>query len=156
MEQHQLNKNEMSVNEYYNILGLHAGCGVEEIKKAYRKKAREFHPDINPSPSAKDMFILITEAYEFLLTYSEKAVSDAEAYNRAMEDWRKYRQARSRQRANAYARTSYVRFKNTNFYKTIEDFRWYDHYFFAGSFCDGACDLDCRLYLQDPSSDPRP
>ncbi|MGD0582068.1 MAG: DnaJ domain-containing protein [Bacteroidales bacterium] len=112
----------MSVNEYYNILGLHAGCGVEEIKKAYRKKAREFHPDINPSPSAKDMFILITEAYEFLLTYSEKAVSDAEAYNRAMEDWRKYRQARSRQRANAYARTSYVRFKNTNFYKTSRIF----------------------------------
>jgi uncharacterized membrane protein len=122
MEQYQLSTNKMTINDYYNILGLHKGCNVEEIKKAYRKKAREFHPDINPSPSAKDMFILITEAYEFLLTYSDKTVRDAEAYDRAMEDWRKYRQARSRHRANVYARTSYVRFKNTNFYKTTRIF----------------------------------
>jgi hypothetical protein len=112
----------MTINDYYNILGLQRGSSVEEIKKAYRKKAREFHPDINPSPSAKDMFILITEAYEFLLTYSARAEKDSEAYNRAMDDWRKYRQDRSRQRAKVYAQTSYVRFKNTNFYKTTRIF----------------------------------
>jgi len=107
----------MTINDYYSILGLQHGSSVDEIKKAYRKKAREFHPDINPSSSAKDMFILITEAYEFLLTYSDRVSRDDEAYNRAMEDWRKYRQARSQHRAKVYAQTSYVRFKNTKFYK---------------------------------------
>jgi hypothetical protein len=39
-----------------------------------------------------------------------------------MEDWRKYRQDRSRQKARVYAQTSYVRFKNTKFYKTTRIF----------------------------------
>jgi formate hydrogenlyase subunit 3/multisubunit Na+/H+ antiporter MnhD subunit len=39
-----------------------------------------------------------------------------------MEDWRKYRQYRSRKRASAYARTSYGAFKNTRFYKTTRIF----------------------------------
>jgi hypothetical protein len=112
----------MTISDYYKILGLHPGCNVDEIKKAYRKKAREFHPDINPSPSAKDMFISITEAYEFLITYSQRVTSNDEAYNRAMDDWRKYRQARSRYRAKVYAQTSYVRFRNTKFYKTTRIF----------------------------------
>jgi hypothetical protein len=112
----------MTVSEYYKVLGLGTGASKEEIKKAYRKKARAFHPDINPLPEAKDLFIEITEAYEFLLTYREKLENDEEALNQAMEDWRKYRQDRSRKRARVYAQASYPRFKNTNFYKTTRIF----------------------------------
>jgi Mg2+ and Co2+ transporter CorA len=108
----------MTLTDYYEILGLPASSSVEEIKKAYRKKARIYHPDINPSPDAKDIFISITEAYEFLISNHEKIQTDDEAYQEAMEDWRKYRQTRSRKRATAYARTSFVTFKNTRFYKT--------------------------------------
>ncbi len=43
---------------------------------------------------------------------------DDEAFRKAMDDWRKYRQVRSRMRANAYARASYVRFRKTRFYRT--------------------------------------
>jgi hypothetical protein len=113
---------QMTTSYYYKALGLNTGATVDEIKKAYRKKARECHPDINSSPDAKDMFIMITEAYEFLLTYQSKLTSDDEAYRQAMEDWRKYRQDRSRHRAKVYAQASYVRFKNTNFYKTTRIF----------------------------------
>jgi hypothetical protein len=112
----------MNISDYYNVLGLNSGSTADEIKRAYRKKARECHPDINPSPDAKDIFIMVTEAYEFLLTYREKIASDDQAYQQAMEDWRKYRQDRSRRRANVYARASYPRFKNTNFYKTTRIF----------------------------------
>jgi len=112
----------MSVNEYYRILDLRPGCTADEIKKAYRKKAREFHPDINQDPSAKDKFILATEAYEFLLTYNQRLRRESEAFDRTMDDWRKYRQARSRQRARVYAQTSYMRFRNTNFYRTTRIF----------------------------------
>jgi hypothetical protein len=108
----------MTLKDYYEILGLHSGASVEDIKKAYRKKARLYHPDINPDPEAKEMFISVTEAYEFLLTWHEKVISDDESYRRAMEDWRKYRQVRSRKRATIYARTSYGTFKSTKFYKS--------------------------------------
>jgi hypothetical protein len=112
----------VTIADYYKILDLHAGCSVEEIKKAYRKKAREFHPDINHSEDAKDMFITITEAYEFLMTYFDRIASNERDFNQAMEDWRKYRQTRSRQKARVYSQTTYVRFKNTNFYKTTRIF----------------------------------
>jgi len=110
----------MTIKDYYDILGIPSCASVEDIKKAYRKKARLYHPDINPDPEAKDMFISITEAYEFLITSHEKICSDEEAYRKAMDDWRKYRQDRSRQRAKVYARASYATFTNTKFYKTTK------------------------------------
>lgn len=112
----------MTIKDYYNVLGLASNSSIEEIKKAYRKKARLYHPDINPAPDAKEMFIGITEAYEFLIAYQGKIASDEDAYKRAMDDWRKYRQDRSQQRASAYARTSYATFKKTKFYKTTRIF----------------------------------
>jgi hypothetical protein len=112
----------LTTSDYYRVLDLQRGCSLDEIKKAYRKKAREYHPDINHAPEAKDMFILVTEAYEFLISNFKRVKSDAEAYGRAMEDWRKYRQTRARHRARVYSRTSYVRFRNTNFYKSTRIF----------------------------------
>jgi len=112
----------MSPDNYFEILGIPHDSSIDEIKKAYRKLARLYHPDINHSPDAKDKFICITEAYEFLISNYDKLKSDMEAYDAAMEDWRKYRQDRSRRKASAYARTSYDRFKNTKFYKTTRIF----------------------------------
>jgi hypothetical protein len=112
----------MTLTDYYEILGLQGNSTIEEIKKAYRKKVRLYHPDINPAPDAKDHFISITEAYEFLIANHEKINSDDKAYQQAMEDWRKYRQDRSRKRATVYAKASYGTFKNTKFYKTTRIF----------------------------------
>jgi hypothetical protein len=112
----------MTLAYYYEILGLPVNSSIEEIKKAYRKKARLYHPDINSSPDAKDLFINLTEAYEFLISYHEKIKIEDETYHQAMEDWRKYRQFRSRKRATVYARGSYEKFKNTEFYKTTRIF----------------------------------
>jgi hypothetical protein len=112
----------MTITDYYELLGLQSDSSIDEIKKAYRKKARLFHPDINSSPDAKDHFITITEAYEFLISNHDKIKSDEQAYHDAMEDWRKYRQDRSRKRATVYARTPYTKFKYTKFYKTTRIF----------------------------------
>jgi hypothetical protein len=112
----------MTLTDYYEILGLPVSSSIDEIKKAYRKKARLYHPDINPAPDAKDHFISITEAYEFLIANHNKIKSDEKAYQEAMENWRKYRQVRSRKRANVYAHASYGTFKNTKFYKTTRIF----------------------------------
>ena len=112
----------MTIADYYNLLDLSTGSTVNEIKKAYRKKARLYHPDINSGPDAKDKFITITEAYEFLISNYEKLSQTKDEYDQALEDWRKYRQDRSRKRATAYARSSYSKFRNTRFYKTTRIF----------------------------------
>jgi len=111
-----------TASEYYKILDLPSDSSVEEIKKAYRKKARLFHPDINQAPDARDLFISATEAYEFLIAYHEKIKSDEQEYYKAMEEWRKYRQYRTRKRATVFARTPYKTFKNTRFYRTTRIF----------------------------------
>jgi curved DNA-binding protein CbpA len=112
----------MTLTDYYKILDLPVNSSIEEIKKAYRKKARLYHPDVNQSPDAKDIFINITEAYEFLISNHNKIKSDDQAYNQAMEDWRKYRQYRARKRATVYSNTSFRKFRNTDFYKTTRIF----------------------------------
>jgi hypothetical protein len=111
-------QNSFTASDYYRILDLTAGSSVEEIKKAYRKKARLYHPDMNQNPDAMEKFISVSEAYEFLLANHEKIKRDEEAFRQAMEDWRRYRQVRSRQRANLYARKSYNNFKNSKFYRS--------------------------------------
>jgi len=108
----------MTIADYYRILGIPLHSSVNDIKKAYRQKARLFHPDVNPAPEARDKFIQATEAYEFLIANQERISANDEVYRQAMENWAKYRQEKSRRRANAYARASYVRFKKTKFYRT--------------------------------------
>jgi hypothetical protein len=111
-----------TASEYYKILDLPDDSTVEEIKKAYRKKARLYHPDINHASNAKDLFICVTEAYEFLLAYHEKIKADEEAFIQAMEDWRKYRQHKTRRRAAVYAQTPYRTFKNSKLYRSTRIF----------------------------------
>ena len=108
----------MTFADYCSVLGVDSDPTTDEIKRAYRNKARLFHPDLNSDPSAKEKFILVTEAYEFLLANHGKIKSSEEELREALENWRKYRQYRTRRRADAHARTSFDKFKNSKYYRT--------------------------------------
>jgi len=56
----------MANRDYYDILGVGKGVGEEDIRRAFRKKAMEFHPDRNKSPDAEEKFKEINEAYQVL------------------------------------------------------------------------------------------
>lgn len=59
----------MNLADCYRLLGLRTGASYEEIKASYRRLAREYHPDVNPTnqQQAKEKFIQITDAYRKLI-----------------------------------------------------------------------------------------
>ena len=67
----------MSKRDYYEILGVSKSASADEIKKAYRKVAMQFHPDRNPGDkAAEEKFKEAAEAYEILSDNDKKAKYD--------------------------------------------------------------------------------
>ena len=66
----------MASGDYYSILGVGRNAGEAEIKAAYRKKARECHPDVNKSAGAEDKFKEATEAYDVLSDPEKRQMYD--------------------------------------------------------------------------------
>src|SRR5947208_893951 len=67
----------MKYKDYYKILGVERGASDEEVKKAYRKLARKYHPDVSKEANAKEKFQEVSEAYETLRDKEKRAAYDS-------------------------------------------------------------------------------
>lgn len=65
-----------AVSDYYEVLGVPRDASTEEIKRAYRKIARQMHPDVNPGPEAEERFKEVGRAYDVLSNPDKRQAYD--------------------------------------------------------------------------------
>lgn len=108
------------MSSYHDILGIPKGAGKEQVKRAFRKKAMQYHPDKNSSSDAQDMFIKINEAYEALMeerTMPKQRLRTTRTRSEMHEEIRR----KAKEQAEYYAKMRYREFVNESkaFRKTI-------------------------------------
>src|ERR1700731_3680366 len=79
----------MQFKDYYETLGVTRGADAEEVKRAYRKQARKYHPDVSKERNAEARFKDVQEAYEVLKDPEKRA-----AYDQLGRDYRSGQQFR--------------------------------------------------------------
>src|ERR1700722_6872009 len=79
----------MQYKDYYEVLGVTRGAAADEVKRAYRKLARKFHPDVSKERNAENKFKEVQEAYEVLRDPEKRA-----AYDQLGRDYRPGQQFR--------------------------------------------------------------
>src|SRR6185295_5303789 len=78
----------MKYKDYYGVMGVDRKASAEEIKNAYRKLARKYHPDVSKEPGAEEKFKEVGEAYETLKDPKKRAAYDQLGSHRPGQDFR--------------------------------------------------------------------
>ncbi|MEO8163969.1 MAG: DnaJ C-terminal domain-containing protein [Betaproteobacteria bacterium] len=78
----------MKYKDYYEILGVKRDASADDIKKAYRKLAHKYHPDVSKDPKGEEQFKDVAEAYQTLKDPEKRAAYDNLGRHRPGEDFR--------------------------------------------------------------------
>jgi len=78
----------MKYKDYYKTLGLERNADADAIKKAYRKLARKYHPDVSKDPAGEEKFKDVAEAYETLKDADKRAAYDQLGSHQSGQDFR--------------------------------------------------------------------
>ncbi len=99
------------MKNYFEILQVPENASSDDIRKSYRRLAKQYHPDVNKSPDAHERFCEITEAYEFLMNHWPRYADykNTEDY-RNTEAYEKFRQE-AREKAHRQAKMRYEKFQ---------------------------------------------
>ena len=103
---------------YLSTLELTSEASLKDVKHAYRKLARRYHPDLNSNPDASEKFIEITEAYDYLLKYFNSCEGYSNLRQADLErNWNAGQREQARAKARRYAGGKYSSFRRTKYYR---------------------------------------
>jgi len=114
------------MHNYYQILGLNDTASLAQIKRAYRYKAKLYHPDVYKAPDAHEKFMLVNEAYAYLIKMKglkagkqneASKQTDIEAFG---NQWQAEERRKAQERAQAYAHMRYEAYLKSDLYRTTE------------------------------------
>ncbi len=108
-----------TTEHYCHLLGVTPDASVQDIKKAFRSKAKAYHPDKNKNGNTEQIFIAITEAYQHLLAHKKNPTP---TYHQPVKDDIEEARDKARQKARAYAKMRYEEFLKSDFYKNDQAF----------------------------------
>lgn len=118
--------------DYYRILELPGNAGLTELKKAFREKAKLFHPDINHSVHAQENFIRIHTAYEMIHSHLLEKANRVVSFHKDEE--KKMRQEKAVRRAEHFAKMKYEEFKKECDAYMQSPFKWVFQLLYYGLF----------------------
>lgn len=110
------------MDDYYKILGVSHNASLEQIKKAYRVKAKKYHPDICKEDNAHEKFVLINEAYAYFnhLHNQKITANQYDEISEILRQWKQYERQKARERAYEHARMKYKAYLKSDLYRTTE------------------------------------
>jgi len=118
---------------YFEILGIPKTASTQDIKLAYRRLAKKFHPDISKDPNAHEKFILVNEAYEFITdlklkeTRTNRNRVQTPSSDEIYRQWHRRERMKARARAAREANRKFNEFRKSPIYKTTQIiFTFYD------------------------------
>ena len=127
----------MTLDEYYQVLDISAGSGMDELKRAFRKKAKQYHPDLNSSEGAQEEFIRVHTAYEMIhahLVGEDRYELFKELATRFSKQEAEKRRREAIERARGYMRMRYEQYKKeTEAYHT-SPYSWVFRILYYGLF----------------------
>jgi len=103
------------VKNYYKILGVSRTASSEAIKRAYRSKAKSFHPDVYTGKSSKEQFQLINEAYQVLKDEKKRRLYDYRLKQGLYRPTVYNQQGRSTRYHSSYARRPHYAYRKSGF-----------------------------------------
>lgn len=107
--------------DYCKVLGVEHDASDMEIKGAFRRRAKETHPEINSTSDAEQQFILVNEAYDILIHHKTRELfeEDLNTYHNP-ETYTPFKHwiVVARERATVHARLPYKEFTRTKFYQS--------------------------------------
>lgn len=139
--------------DYYNLLGISTNATESEIRAAYRKKAKLYHPDVNKSPDAHALFVLLTTAYETLINphkrerYNTKGSRSAKSSFETYQEWMQKKKAQAeyeaQKRYQEFLRNR-EKFRNSRYYTLAI---WVTYLAWFVSMLFGVIDIAVCFYL---------
>jgi hypothetical protein len=109
------------IEHYFNLLGIPKKASLDDVKKAFRAKAKKIHPDRNPSLSAHSDFLELNEAFDFLSSFlkeNKQFGADESTLNNSYDNWEKTVKENVRKKVKEQARMSFQAYMNSEYFRS--------------------------------------